>query len=170
MVYMRYNGFMETQFPSNAPQGYICPICAGLKQPGGPDTMIEEGDVVYRDDRVAAIINTFFWGKNPGHVIVVPVQHHESLYLLPQDIGHRIFDIVQLVARAMKTAYGCTGITTRQNNEPDGDQHAFHYHHHVVPRYPGDDYNRLKPKYVWTPDPAVRAGYAEKLKKAFESA
>jgi histidine triad (HIT) family protein len=131
--------------------------------------MIEDGDFVYRDNQVAAIINTFFWGQNPGHVIVVPIQHHESLYLLPPELGHHIFDTVQLVARAMKLAYQSAGITTLQNNEPAGDQHAFHYHHHVVPRYPGDDFNQLKRKQIWTASPTERAGYAEKLRRALEA-
>lgn len=157
-------------YKSNAPTGYNCPICAGLRQPGGPDTMIESGDFVYRDEHVSAIINTFFWGHNPGHVIVVPNEHHENIYTLPPELGHRIFDVAQLVARAMKAAYRCDGITTRQNNEPAGDQHAFHFHFHVVPRYKDDEYNRLKPKHIRTADPAERAEYAQKLKAAIERA
>lgn len=153
-------------FPSHAPSGYKCPICAGLARPGGPDTMIVDTDFVYRDEHVSAIINTFFWGKNPGHVIIVPNEHHESIYTLPPELGHRVFDVAQLVARAMKSAYHCDGITSRQNNEPAADQHAFHFHFHVVPRFEGDDYNRLKPKNIWTADPADRAKYAAKLRES----
>lgn len=153
-------------FKSLAPEDYKCPVCAGLAHPGGPDTLIAETDFVYRDQLVSALINTFFWGNNPGHVIIVPNTHHESIYDLPPELGHRIFDVAQLVARAMKAAYACDGITTRQNNEPAGDQHAWHFHLHVVPRYPDDGYNRLKPKYIRVAEPAERAQYAQKLRAA----
>jgi len=129
--------------------------------------MIETTDFVFRDELVSAFVNTFFWGDNPGHVIVVPNEHHESLYELPTRTGHRVFDVAQLVARAMKTAYACDGITTRQNNEPAGDQHAWHFHFHVVPRYSDDHYNRLKPKLIRTAEPAERAVYAQKLTAAW---
>jgi histidine triad (HIT) family protein len=35
------------------------------------------------------------------------------------------------MAVAIKKTYQCGGITTRESNEPVGDQHAFHYHHHI---------------------------------------
>jgi histidine triad (HIT) family protein len=153
-------------FPSNAPEGYICPICAGLREPGGADTLIVASDIIYRDDHVTALINTFWMGKNSGHVIVVPNEHYENIYDLPADLGHHVFDTAQKVAIAMKTAYQCDGITTRQNNEPAGDQHGFHFHFHVVPRYHDDGYNSVKPKDKRLAPPDERAGYAAKLRAA----
>jgi histidine triad (HIT) family protein len=38
----------------------------------------------------------------------------------------------------MKAAYGCDGTSTRQHNEPAGNQDVWHYHMHVFPRYAGD--------------------------------
>jgi histidine triad (HIT) family protein len=156
------------KFKSNAPKDYVCPICAGLRQPGGPDTLIAETDYIYRDEYVSALINTFFMGKNAGHVIVVPNEHYENIYDLPVRIGHKVFDTAQKVAIAMKQAYGCDGITTRQNNEPAGDQHGFHFHFHIVPRYHDDRYNRLKPRDRWLAESEERAGYAEKLRAVLE--
>jgi histidine triad (HIT) family protein len=150
--------------PSNAPPTYECPICLGLQGSDSDKTLIVESDFVYRDEHVSALINTFFWGNNPGHVIIVPNVHYESIYDLPQELGHRTFDVAQKIAIAMRAAYACNGITTRQNNEPAGDQHAFHFHFHVVPRYLDDRYNRLKPKNIRLSEPEERAGYAEKIK------
>ena len=154
------------KFKSNAPGGYVCPICAGLRQPGGPDTLIVESDFVYRDEHVSAFINTFFMGKNVGHVIVVPNGHYENIYDIPAEIGHKVFDAAQKIAIAMKQAYNCDGITTRQNNEPAGDQHGFHFHFHVLPRYHDDGYNQVQPKDKRLAEPEERAGYAEKLRQA----
>lgn len=116
---------------SHAPENYMCPICLGVKEIESSDTLMKPTDIVYKDDLVTAFINSFFVGKNAGHVIVVPNEHFESLYTLPVEYGHRIFDVAKKIALAMKDAYNCDGITTRQNNEPAGDQHAFHFHFHI---------------------------------------
>lgn len=150
--------------PSRAPAGYVCPICVGLQGGDKPTTLIESTDFVYRDDLVSAIINTFFLGKNAGHVIIVPNKHFENLYTLPAEYGHRVFDVAQKIALAMKQAYGCDGITTRQNNEPAGDQHAFHFHHHVFPRYDNDGFNLVQPNDKRLASPEERADFVAKLK------
>lgn len=41
-------------------------------------------------------------------------------------------------ALALKAALSCDGISTRQQNEPAGDQDVWHYHVHVFPRYADD--------------------------------
>ncbi len=40
----------------------------------------------------------------------------------------------------MKAVYQCDGISTRQHNEPDGNQDVWHYHVHVTPRYHNDGF------------------------------
>jgi len=84
--------------PSNAPENYKCPICLGIQESDSLDTLIKPTDFVYKDDLVTAFINTFFMGKNAGHVIVVPNKHFESIYTLPSEQGHRIFDVAQKIA------------------------------------------------------------------------
>lgn len=149
---------------SRASADYVCPICVGLQGGDKPATLIEPTDFVYRDELVSALINTFFYGQNAGHVIVVPNKHFENLYTLPPEYGHRVFDVAQKVALAMKQAYKCDGITTRQNNEPAGDQHGMHFHLHVTPRYDNDTYNTIRPKDKRLASAKERASYAAKLK------
>lgn len=149
---------------SNAPENYICPICLGVKGIESSDTLMRPSDVVYKDELVTVFINSFFLGKNAGHVIVVPNEHFESIYDLPRTYGHWIADVTQKMAIALKEAYDCDGITIRQNNEPKGDQHAFHFHTHVFPRYENDGYNSQLPSQKRLAEPQERAGYAEKLK------
>lgn len=160
-----YNGHM---IKSNAPDDYICPICLGAQGVESPDTLMKQSDVVYKDELITGFINSFFVGKNAGHVILVPNEHFENMYILPAKYGHRIFDVAQKVALAMKEVYGCDGITIRQNNEPAGDQHAFHFHLHVFPRYKDDGYNAVQPSEKRLADPAERKEYAEKIKTALE--
>ena len=127
------------------------------------DTLIKPTDFVYRDEHVSALVNSFFMGKNAGHVIVVPNEHFENIYNLPSAIGHRTFDVAQKIACAMKQAYACDGITTRNNNEPAGDQHAFHFHFHIFPRYNNDTFNNIMPADKRLANPEERAAYARKI-------
>lgn len=152
-------------FSSNAPKDYICPICLGIKRVESDDTLMRPTDIVYSDDLVTVFINSFFMGKNAGHAIVVPNEHYENVYGLPDEIGRHVFDISKEVAIVIKKVYEADGITIKQNNEPAGDQHAFHYHLHVFPRYKDDGFNAIQPEQKRLAEPEERAEYAEKLKK-----
>jgi histidine triad (HIT) family protein len=121
---------------------------------------------VYKDSLVSVFINSFWVPTCEGHVIVVPNEHVETIYQIPDATNHRIADIVRLMALALKRAYSCDGITTRQNNGPAADQHAFHYHHHVFPRYSEDTFNESLAKKSVFADPKARLPYAQKLKHA----
>jgi histidine triad (HIT) family protein len=148
---------------NHAPTDYICPICLGVSGVESEDTLLRLTDIVYIDELVTAFINSFWIKNNPGHVIVVPNDHYENLYDLPSDLGIHIFNISKKVAIAMKEAYGCDGITTLQNNEPTGGQHAFHYHLHIFPRYDGDDLHKHMDNKQLA-DPTKRKDFADKLR------
>ncbi|MBP9670632.1 HIT family protein [Candidatus Woesebacteria bacterium] len=146
---------------------YICPICLGVAGVESEDTLMRLTDIVYIDEFVTAFINSFWIKNNPGHVIVVPNDHYENLYDLPTDLGAHIFRVAKKVAIAMKEAYRCDGITTLQNNEPAGGQHAFHYHHHIFPRYENDDlHENMSNKQL--ADPTIRKEYADKLRSSLQ--
>jgi histidine triad (HIT) family protein len=149
---------------NHAPTNYTCPICIGIQDGAQGETLIRQSDIVYHDNLVTALINSFFIGKNAGHVIIVPNEHIENIYDLPLTHATRIAEVAQKIALAIKKVYNAEGITTMQNNEPAGNQHAFHYHLHIFPRYENDDfYNFLGKKQ--TPTPEERKSYAEKIKK-----
>jgi histidine triad (HIT) family protein len=123
---------------NHAPESYRCPICPAVQGLENEDTLIKQSDIVYQDDLVTAFIGSFFIGKNDGHPIVVPNQHYENIYDLPDEVGGHIFEVAKKLALAVRQTYGCEGITILQNNEPAGGQHAFHYHTHIFPRYTDD--------------------------------
>src|SRR5258708_30314798 len=123
---------------SQKPQDYICPLCQIAKGETTAKGSSEE-DVFYRDDFITAFIAGKWWRSNPGHVIIIPNQHIENLYDMPEEIGHKIFDFSKEVAVAFKKAYGAEGVSTRQHNEPAGNQDVWHYHLHIYPRYEEDN-------------------------------
>lgn len=149
---------------NHAPQDYKCPICLAINGVENSDTLIRQNDIVYKDDLVTAFISSFFIGSNPGHVIISPNKHFENMYDLPDEYVHRVSEVAKKVALAIKESYKCEGITTLQNNEPAGGQHAFHYHFHVFPRYTNDNFHKKMLDKKLT-KPEERLEYANKLKE-----
>jgi histidine triad (HIT) family protein len=123
---------------------------------------------VYRDDLVTAFIAPRWWPNNEGYVLIIPNVHFENIYELPRQYAYRIQDIAQQIAIAFKHVYRCDGVSTRQHNEPAGDQDIWHYHLHVFQRYVDDNLYRSQRTREFAP-PTKRQEYAEKLRKFLES-
>lgn len=152
-------------FASHAPDGYDCPFCrvaSGIEEPGRGT---KQRDVVYRDNHVTAFIANKWWPNNKGHVMIIPNLHFENLYELPGSYAVEIHRASQLIALAMKGAYACDGISTRQHNEPAGNQIVWHYHLHVFPRYHNDDLYMSTGYYT---NPEDRVEYAALLRRWIE--
>lgn len=124
---------------NHADETYECPICVGIGTIKEGRTLIEPSDIVFQDELVTAYISTFNIKNNPYHVVLVPNEHIENIYDMPDGVGTRLQSIAREMAIGLRKAYKAQGITIVQNNEPYGGQHAFHYHMHVIPRYAGDD-------------------------------
>jgi histidine triad (HIT) family protein len=127
-----------TAVHNHAPAGYRCPFCRNLAT-GEADLPLE---IVHRDDDVFVKVNPRWHPGNPGAVLVIPNEHFENVYDMPPELGAPMQRAVRDAAIAMKDAFGCDGVSTRQHNEPGGDQDVWHLHVHVFPRWEGDDLNR----------------------------
>ena len=119
---------------NHEPADYRCPFCRNLTT-GTSDFPLE---FIHRDDTVFVKMNPTWWPRNPGAVLVIPNDHYENVYDLPAELGTPIQRAVRSAAIALKTAFGCDGVSTRQHNEPDGNQDVWHYHVHVFPRWTDD--------------------------------
>lgn len=106
---------------NHATKNYICPICIAVQGLENDSTLIRQSDIVYKDSLVTAFIGSFFVKNNPGHIIIVPNEHFENIYSLPNDLNARISMIARHAALALKSTRNCDGVTTLQNNEPAGD-------------------------------------------------
>ena len=151
---------------NHASEDYICPLCLTAQGTESEYTMALQDDIVYRDELVFAMVNSKFVGKNPGHVIVVPLEHYENIYDLPSEVGHRVHDVARQMALALKATRDCDGVMTQQNNEPASGQHAFHFHFHVFPRFNGDELDKNMTQ-AWVASPEERKPYSGQLKEYF---
>jgi histidine triad (HIT) family protein len=145
----------------HAPADYECPFCAIVRGDRRSD------EVVLRTPTTTAFMSRRWWANNPGHVLVVPNEHIENMYALPRELAGDVHETARRIALAMKRAYGCAGISTRQHNEPAGNQDVWHYHLHVFPRHEGDD---LYGSQYRETEPEERLPYAERLRAALAHA
>jgi len=104
-----------------------------------------DAEILYEDDKVLALLDMKPF--NPGHALVIPREHFETIYDIPEDIIAHLYKIVKKIAIAVKKATNAEGINTIQSNELAGNQGIFHFHTHVIPRYFGDALSDLGP--VW---------------------
>ena len=148
---------------NHEPEHYVCPLCQISKgeetQKGGN----QEASIVFRDKFITAFVAGKWWRSSPGHVIIIPNQHIENIYDIPEEIGHKIFDFSKTIALALKETYKCDGVSTRQHNEPAGSQSVWHYHLHIFPRYEGDNLY-INHKDAYWPTQEEKQPYVDKLK------
>ena len=72
----------------------------------------------------------------PGHTLLVPRDHHETLVDLPVDQVGPLFERARLLARVVERELDASGTFVAMNNRVS--QSVPHLHVHVVPRNPKD--------------------------------
>jgi len=124
-----------------------CPFCAIADGSAAAHRVLEEpAAVAFLDARPLF----------PGHVLVVPRAHVETLADLPaQDVG-AFFLSVQKVARAVESALSAEGTFVAMNNKVS--QSVPHLHVHVVPRRRKDGLRGFFwPRHTYATDEEARA-------------
>jgi histidine triad (HIT) family protein len=102
----------------------------------------------------------------PGHTLLVPKDHYETLIDLPQALIAPLFTDAQRLAGAMEVAFAAAGSFVAINNRVS--QSVAHLHVHVVPRNRKDGLRGFfwpRTKYA-SPDEAEAT--AAKLRAALE--
>jgi histidine triad (HIT) family protein len=151
---------------NHAPENYPCPFCLLLKGVKNEHVLSIQSDIVYHDNVVTAFIGSHQWPNNHGNVIIVPNEHFENIYDLPLRFAQAIHGVAKHLAIAMKMVYSCDGVSTRQHNEPAGNQDVWHYHLHITPRYENDNFYNTQRHFMPI---AERVKHAEALKKSLET-
>ncbi len=102
----------------------FCEIASGVTRSG----------IVLEDDETFAILDhrPLF----PGHTLLMPKRHYETLWDLPEHLLAPLFANARLLSRAVEIAFGAEGSFVAMNNRVS--QSVPHLHVHVVPRRPKD--------------------------------
>ena len=102
----------------------------------------------------------------PGHCLIVPKTHVETLPDLSPDLAGPFLQNVQLLCRAVERGMEAEGSFVAVNNRIS--QSVPHLHAHVVPRWKGDGLFSVKLLWKRSPykDEAARRVVAEKIRRA----
>lgn len=93
---------------------------------------------VYEDDTTLAFLD--IKPINPGHTLIIPKEHHENLFDIPNETAEKIIVTVKKIAEGIKTGLGIENINIGMNNGSIAGQMVFHAHMHVMPRHENDGY------------------------------
>ena len=148
------------------PKDYNCPFCRLAR--GENDDINKQEYIVFEDKNTFAYVSPKWWVRNPGSVLVIPKKHTENLYDMPNELLGDVYSTAKKVAIAIRESYPSEGTSTRQHNEPAGDQDVWHFHVHVFPRYEGDELYKNHDQREWV-DHEKRKVFSDKLKNYFAS-
>lgn len=91
---------------------------------------------IYEDERFRVILNR--WPVAEGHALILPKEHFENIYDLPEDWCADLMKVAKKMSIKMKQKLRCDGINLQNNNEEAAGQTIFHFHMHLIPRYQND--------------------------------
>lgn len=91
---------------------------------------------IYEDEDFKVILDTAPATK--GHALILPKEHADNLYQLPEEMAGRAFVLAKKMASSMTETLGCQGFNIVQNNGEAAGQTVLHFHIHLVPRYTDD--------------------------------
>lgn len=106
-----------------------CPFCKMGRHELDHVPVLEDKDILVVMDLYPAA---------PGHVLILPKEHIETIYQLPAELGTRIMTTAIWVAKVIKEKLSPDGLNLVQSNEIAAGQAIPHFHLHIVPRYKGD--------------------------------
>jgi histidine triad (HIT) family protein len=91
---------------------------------------------VYEDAATIA-----FMDANPaniGHTLIVPKEHWENIYEIPENLLVEVTKVTKQVSIAVKKTVNADGISILQLNGKAAGQSVMHFHVHIIPRFRGD--------------------------------
>ena len=99
---------------------------------------------VCEDEHTLAFMN--LRQANPGHVLVIPKTHLETIYAMNDTQTAHLFQTVLRVSRAIRKSIKPEGLSLFQANGEASYQEIFHVHVHLLPRRNNDGLLRYYPE------------------------
>jgi histidine triad (HIT) family protein len=95
---------------------------------------------VHRDALVSGFLD--IRPMTPGHLLVIPNEHIDSVRDLPDPTANRLFAVARHLARTLREtdAVRADGVNLIVADGEAAGQEVFHAHAHVIPRFPADGF------------------------------
>ena len=108
-----------------------CPFCRILN--GELET-----ELVYRDETVAAFFHIS--PVNPGHMLVIPVEHHGSVTSIPENVQGHMLNLAGKLGSYLTRILDMDGYNLHMASGDCAGQAFRHAHIHVIPRGPTEGF------------------------------
>ena len=99
---------------------------------------------LYEDESFRVILD--LGPATKGHALILPKEHSDNLYELPEDTAAGAMKLAKKMASLMTEKLHADGFNLVQNNGEVAGQTVMHFHLHLIPRYEGDGQ-----RIVWNP-------------------
>lgn len=94
---------------------------------------------LYEDELVLAFLDIA--PINPGHILVIPKEHHTGSATIPEDVAGRMFHVGTRLGVAAKRAMEMDGFNLHLADGTCAGQVVMHAHLHVIPRSAEDGFH-----------------------------
>lgn len=91
---------------------------------------------IYEDEKYKVILDV--GPATKGHALILPKNHYENLYELPEADAAEVFKLAKKMMIHMTDKLKCDGFNIVQNNGETAGQTVYHFHMHLIPRYKND--------------------------------
>jgi histidine triad (HIT) family protein len=88
---------------------------------------------VYEDEHAIGFLDIN--PRNPGHTLVIPKKHFETILDMPEKDAGRLFESVRKVSALVQAGTSSQGLSIGQSNGQAAGQVVRHVHFHVIPRF-----------------------------------
>lgn len=105
---------------------------------------------IYEDEQFIAILDVHPVSK--GHLMLIPKEHHDRIYNVPEELAKAYLPVANKLAKAMKKAFMAQNIVYQVWGED-----VLHAHLHLIPRYENDGLKFHKQGKTSTADLALQA-------------
>jgi histidine triad (HIT) family protein len=93
-------------------------------------------DIFFEDE--TGIVFTPLNPITKGHILVVPKTHSENIFDIDEEVLKSLITTSKKVAIDTVKKHNATGVNLLHASGTDAQQSVFHFHLHIVPRYPND--------------------------------
>lgn len=125
--------------------------------------------LVYEDERAIAFLD--IQPASRGHTLVVPKDHHETLFDLPDDLSSHCIEVARRIAPGILAATGAHALNLFSPNGHVGGQDVPHFHWHLIPVSVREDFIlQLPPPGAAIPGRAELDVMAARIGRAIQSA
>lgn len=92
--------------------------------------------IVFENDTVLALVPRDEVSK--GHTLVIPKVHAQDIFDISDADLREVISVTKTLSAELVDKYGATAVNVLNASGKDAQQSVFHFHFHIVPRYPND--------------------------------